>query len=215
MGWMRTKWNNFLSERKFENEIQSLTGYILRGIEDHAPRPKHVTMNLVKFSNHEIQGTPVYSFNNQLVEAVSYEFGAGERGGIVVFSTDVNAVLDGDPAESMLDKFTKIIKSKWQTLINRLANISKLDKVLRKAAKETDLDVAGYSVGNFFRGRFKSSRTGKVYDEKSRSVEIIGINSRQLLLLATEVAKEFKQESVLVKDHSSAKIYLADRRPVE
>ena len=211
------RWKLYVNEQRFLNEFQRTTGYSLSYVEDQASRPKHITMNLLKFSSAKEQGTPVYRESGILFEGIEYEFGENERGGIVVFSTDVNAIFDRDP-QTALKKFSAKVKSVWQTLVNRVKRVQKVDLALKRAQEQSlpgDPGISGYSLGNFFTGRFKSSKTGKVYDEKSLSIEIIGINSRQLLLLATEIAKEFKQESVLVKDHESGKIYLADQTPVE
>lgn len=49
-----------------------------------------------------------------------------------------------------------------------------------------------------------------MYNDKSLSVEINGISSRYLLSFAELLAKEFMQETVLVKDLNLNKIYLAD-----
>jgi hypothetical protein len=214
---MFDKWKSYVNEQKFLNEFRDTTGYSLSDVEEHAPRPKHVTMNMLKFSSAKQQGTEVYRSNGTLFEGIEYEFGEGERGGIVVFSTDVNAVFDRDP-QTALKKFSLKVRSVWQTLVNRVKKIQKLDLALKKTGQQSlpgEPEISGYSLGNFFTGRFKSSKTGRVYDEKSLSIEIIGINPRQLLLLSTEIAKVFKQESVLVKDHDSGKIYLADQTPVE
>ena len=53
-----------------------------------------------------------------------------------------------------------------------------------------------------------------MYNDKSLSVEINGISSRNLLSFAELLAKEFKQETVLVKDLNLNKIYLADSIPM-
>jgi hypothetical protein len=47
-----------------------------------------------------------------------------------------------------------------------------------------------------------------LYDESSLSVEIVGITSDVLNKVAEELAQEFKQETVLVKNYDENKIYL-------
>ena len=99
-------------------------------------------------------------------EAVVHALSKSEKGGIVIFSTDVS---DG----------------------------------------EGETVPSGISVGNFFKGRYKSPN-GQVYNEKSISVEVLFINRRQLLELATNLAKEFHQETVLVKDNADNQLYLVN-----
>lgn len=41
------------------------------------------------------------------------------------------------------------------------------------------------------------------------------MSSEFLLLFATEVCKEFKQETALVKDYNTSKIYYANRKDIE
>ena len=62
---------------------------------------------------------------------------------------------------------------------------------------------------NDYKGRVK-----KMYDEKSIAVEINGLSSKSLLTIAEMIAKEFRQETVLVKDLNKNKIYTADSIPM-
>ena len=73
--------------------------------------------------------------------------------------------------------------------------------------------VGAYSVGNFFKGKYVGDN-GEMYDEKSIAVEINGLSSKSLLTIAEMIAKEFRQETVLVKDLNKNKIYTADSIPM-
>lgn len=108
-------------------------------------------------------------------------------------------------------------------MTNRLFINKKLTDIIVKHNKKTAAQfqngenpygVVGFTVGNFFKGRYPAA-DGSVFDETSTSIEIIGIPQAALLVLATEIAKEFKQETVLVKDYESQRIYLADRTDVD
>ena len=50
-----------------------------------------------------------------------------------------------------------------------------------------------------------------MYTEKSTNIEILGVSSEVLVRLATEIAREFKQEAVLLKDYNTGKNILIDR----
>ncbi len=121
------------------------------------------------------------------------------KGGMIVFSTDVNATKESG--------FVGRIKSFLQSVYNKMTVSSRVKNTVLKTA-------SGFSLGNFFRGVYKSD-DGKQYDETSLSVEVIGVESKTLELLATDIAKEFNQETVLVKDYSKDEIYFADRNDVE
>jgi hypothetical protein len=66
------------------------------------------------------------------------------------------------------------------------------------------------SIGNFIKGRYKAN-DGTLYDEKSLSIEIIGVTDGVLNKVAKDLANEFKQESVLVKNYETNKIYLVKK----
>ena len=89
-----------------------------------------------------------------------------------------------------------------KTLKNKLFKDKKINKVLSKYD-----EVYGVTIGNFVKGRYKSE-TGKLFDESSLAVEIIGITTEVLNNVAESLAQEFKQETVLVKDYTSNRIYL-------
>lgn len=75
------------------------------------------------------------------------------------------------------------------------------------------VDTGAYSVGNSFKGQFVGDN-GEKYNDKSLSVEINGVSSKNLLLFAELLAQDLMQKSVLVKDLNLDKIYLADNIPM-
>ena len=135
-----------------------------------------------------------------LKEGISYEF--EDKGGIIVFSTDVNAVIDAKGFKAVVKGF---FKTKFSTFLNRFKRHSKISNVLQSFN-----DVQAYSVGNFFRGKYFDRGTGKTYSEKSMSVEIIGIPTEMLVPIAEKIAIEFNQKEVLVKEYGTNRIYLVD-----
>jgi hypothetical protein len=138
------------------------------------------------------------------------------RGGLVIFSTDVNALQVSKNA--LINWFKKTIAS----LKNRLFRKSKVNTVVSKFNATSDKKagtapvedyIGAFSVGNFFNGRYVGDN-GKVFDEKSMAVEVNGISSEALIYLAEQIATEFHQETVLVKDLNKNKIYLANGDPL-
>lgn len=139
---------------------------------------------------------------NILREAITYEF--KKRGGMVIFSVDVNAIID---KRGFTNKIKGFFKGKVETLINRLKKHKKLAKLLLGFEK-----VTSYSVGNLFRGKYFDRENEKTYNEKSLSVEIIGIPFEILIAIAEAIAREFSQKEVLVKDYNSGRIMLVDKK---
>lgn len=112
---------------------------------------------------------------------------------MIIFSTEVNAV------ELSKNKFINWIKQKINSLKNKFNSYEKIDALAKK------YELIGWTVGKFLSGRY-TDRTGKVYDENSLSVEVVGINSETLINLAEDICRDFEQETVLVKDYNSQKI---------
>ena len=136
------------------------------------------------------------------------QYGMAEyRGGIIVFSTDVNAItLDSN-------KFLNKVKQVIMTFKQRYKKDSIIHNVMNKFNDRGGEYVGAYSVGNFFKGKYVGDN-GEMYDEKSIAVEINGLSSKSLLTIAEMIAKEFRQETVLVKDLNKNKIYTADSIPI-
>lgn len=128
------------------------------------------------------------------------------RGGIIVFSTDVNAAeLDRD---KMLNKIKQIIT----TYKNRFNRDSIIHNIMNKSNEIDGEYIGAYSVGNFFKGKYVGDN-GEMYNEKSLGVEINGLSSKSLLTVAEMIAQEFMQRTVLVKDLNKNKIYTAETIP--
>jgi hypothetical protein len=214
-------------ESAFLKSLSEETGYRVKPIKvfspdglDEAPQgsfyakgewARLVKINELSFTNSKNGGS-----ERILPEGYSPEqFGLSKyRGGVIVFSTDVNAV--SGAAETKIGKLKDFVKNKLDTFKNKVLKNKKLTSLIQKhnLASPEDYFIGSFSIGNFFNGRYVDFK-GRVYNEKSSSIEILGVPSEVLLLLATEIANDFKQESVLVKDFNKNRFYLADRRRVD
>jgi len=129
------------------------------------------------------------------------------RGGIITFSTDINA------AELSPNKLINKIKQVIETFKQRLGKDKLIHKVISVFDKENEEEYIGsYSVGHFFKGRYVGD-SGEMFSEKSLSVEVNGLSSKSLVRLAERIADTFRQETVLVKDLNCNKIFLVDTEP--
>lgn len=129
------------------------------------------------------------------------------RGGIIVFSTDVNAV------ELDKNKIINKIKQVITTFKNQLKKDTIIHNVMNKFNDKGGEYIGAYSVGNFFKGKYVGDN-GEMYNERSLAVEINGLSSESLLKVAEMIAQEFMQETVLVKDLNKNKIYTANSIPM-
>lgn len=142
---------------------------------------------------------PLMEAENQSL--IDCEFGEGKIGGIIVFSTRLNSTIKFEKAD--IAGSVKVIMA---TLKNGAEKDRKLTKLLFSHA-----EVSGSALGRFFKGRFVGD-DGTTYDESSSSVEIIGISFELVCAIASEIAKEFQQQTVLVKDNASRRIVLINAK---
>ena len=122
-------------------------------------------------------------------------------GGMIVMSTDVNAT-GGSRIKGLAKKFIK-------TWMNRMLRSRKIDESMKELLIEKGLD-SGWSVGNLFRGRYFSPKSGETFSEKSFSVDIRGVPFKFVEEVAEVLRKKFDQESVLVVNNINGKTYLLD-----
>lgn len=120
------------------------------------------------------------------------------KGGIIVFSTEINAV------SLSKRKLINYIYSKIQSIKNSMFVNKKIETIFRK---HESLKGVGMTVGSFVNGKYVAD-DGTIYTEKSISVEIIGVPTSVLNEVADSIRKEFNQEAVLVRNYEENLIYL-------
>ena len=86
---------------------------------------------------------PIFATN--IDSAIDWEVDDDLKGGIIVFSEEVNAVKLSE------NKLINWVKQKFSTVKNKLYGSSYIDKISQKH------DLVGWTIGNFLKGRY----TGK------------------------------------------------------
>ena len=155
------------------------------------------TYNGSSFLNKAIYNNGTNVLHSSLNERVMFEQSKKSKGGIIVFSTDVNAITLSK------NQIINRIKQTIETFKNRLFATKKIDKIANKN------ELVGWTVGHYLDGRY-TDKKGNQYGENSLSVEIIGIDTEKLINIATILCRYFKQESVLVKDYSENRVMFVD-----
>ena len=138
------------------------------------------------YSAIRVEGRPIFATN--IDGAIDWEVHDNEKGGIIVFSQDINAV------QLSKKKLINWVKQKVATFKNKASDRSTIDKIAQGH------DLVGWTIGNFLKGRY-TGKNGKVYSEDSLSVEIIGVSDEKLQKIAEEICRAFNQETVLVKTY--------------
>jgi hypothetical protein len=145
---------------------------------------RHLNKN-IKFDINQM----IASSNDYLDESIDFKFSDRSKGGIILFSVEVNA--NKQNANKIIDYICKKLK----TINNKLTYKSKIDKI----AKQHDL--VGWTIGKYLNGRYFSKETNKQYSEDCLSLEIIGIDTNEMIEISEELCRIFDQESVLLKDY--------------
>ncbi len=119
--------------------------------------------------------TVYYSFDGErlgLREALNDEQWFEEsKGGMIIFSTDFN--VDDDKSEQSIAKQIVFKTKSWfRTQFQRFFKNRIANKYLDDHFK--DNPYAGWTIGNFYKGRY-TSESGKKMDEKSTTIELLGI----------------------------------------
>lgn len=163
-------------------------------------------VNKEAFTNSFFDNAQVYTLD-EAIHPTQYGL-ADYRGGIIVFSVDVNAKKFSDNA------FINKLKQFLATIQQRLTKDKKIGSLINKFNKTSEEYIGAFSLGNFFHGKYVSD-DGKVFDEKSMAMEINGLSTKSLIKVAEAICNEFSQETVLVKDLNANKIFLVNGEPSE
>jgi hypothetical protein len=188
----------------FKKKISyAMNGVTLIGNGDYKKTLIEDTRGNGVYSKFRLQAIDVDTSKNVIEvikEARADDVPAGMKGGVITLSTDINATAGA----GIVSK----IKAWATTMYNRITSVSRIKNSVYSAGG------GGMTIGRFFRGVYKS-RSGKTFDENSLSVEVLYIDSKTLETIATDLAKEFNQETVLVKDFNTGEMYFADQKDIQ
>jgi hypothetical protein len=141
--------------------------------------------------------SPIY-----LDEAVDNKF--DDSSVLITFSTDLNFTLV--KAETFIDKVKLFFDSNWKAFLNRQNVRGRLKNIL--VAKNIQSE---YTLSRNLFSAHKSKHGITLY-KKSYTMTIESVDSDVLILIATEICKEFKQETVMVRDFNKNKVYFINNK---
>lgn len=198
-------------ERKNETKLSKLVRHMVREAIEEAQSPIEIreiydgksggAYNSARYLAEAIgnKGKNVLYSSYNINEGIDFEPLPNERGGCIVFSTDVNVV------QLSPNRVVNFLKQKLRTIVNRLKSTKKIDAIA------SNNNLVGWTIGHYLDGRY-TDKNGKQYGENSLSVEIIGVNFDKLIKIAAELCESFSQESVLVKDYSSGRVLFVNTK---
>jgi len=157
-----------------------------RTFEEVSTREMRIASKMLNFG--EGQGSEVVpQFKRQM-----------EPGGMIIMSTDVNAMAGGG--------LTGKLKALVKTTLNRLFRSDKAKKVIKDFFKSWGMS-AGMSIGRSFNGVFYDADEDVTYDENSFTVDLKGVPFPLVSAIGASLAKAFDQKSVLVEDNRSGTVF--------
>ncbi|MFA7326691.1 MAG: hypothetical protein WC121_08510 [Candidatus Kapaibacterium sp.] len=109
---------------------------------------------------------------------------------IIVFPTDTNNI----------DVWTNIIMTWFSEKI-------KSNETNYYETRNNDHYVGTFSVGNFFIGEYQSDNGG-IFNEKSVTIELSGLNNKGMIDISKMITDEFNLEAILLKDLNRDIIFL-------
>lgn len=109
-----------------------------------------------------------------LAAGIDSESSEEQKGGIIVFNTDISTIQISD------NEFVNLFKQKLQTIINSELQREKVDQITNSH------ELVGWTVGHYLDGIYKA-KNGKHYSENSLSVEIIGVPFETIQKIAEEL----------------------------
>jgi len=90
--------------------------------------------------------------------------------------------------------------------------IKKADELLAQTMKEKDIQ-AGWTIGTLGHGRYAYFENGKqkVFDERSMTIDIVGVPMEAIHRIADLILERFNQNAVLIKDNKTNENYIWSR----
>ena len=171
------------------NHILSENGFVIQDIYD----VENIKGLISSLKLNEVM--PIYWY-----KAVDFEL--GNSVGVIIFSTDLDATIV--KAETFSDMVKFFFDSKWKAFLNRLNVSDKLRNILLDKYTKPE-----YTLGRNFTGSYKN-KNGITINKNSYTIGIVGVDSDVLILIASEICKEFKQETVMVRDFNKSKVYFVN-----
>lgn len=117
-----------------------------------------------------------------------------ENGGMIVLSSDIN----NEEADNKQDG----------TQYQRSFGESYITNTIENYLTEKNLRGIGYTIGKEFSGRYVTK--GATFDEHSFTVDIADIDTDKLVDIASDLAHNFHQTAVLVRDYNKNKTYFVN-----
>lgn len=136
-----------------------------------------------------------------LNKEIDFEF--ENSGGTINFSTDLDATLIKAQTFIVMVKF--FFNSKWRAFLNGINVRGRIKNILADKFIKSE-----YSLRRNLLSVYTSKNGVIMYKKKSYTMAIDGLDSDVLILIATEICKEFKQEIVMVRDFNKNKVYFVN-----
>ena len=181
--------------RKFLNPRKSTVKEVKYFHPDGKPIPNSLHIHKGYYFEQCVKNSNSFELNEKIHDK---QYGLRDyRGGVIVFTTDVNAdKLRDDEIKQFLETFTQ-----------RLKKDEKPHTVRHKSNSEDFIGT--HSLGHFFKGKYVGEN-GEIFNNESLALKIKGLSSKELLRLGEKLANDLVHHAVIIKDLNTNKIYIAE-----
>ena len=176
--------------------MRNIQPYEIFALLESAKRLSDVPLDIDR-ANDPRAVTQYFNPDGSVHESIDMDFDPPHRGGVIVFSTDVNSVKMSD------SRVVNWVKQHLTTFWNRHSMVRRIGDLVKRFK-----EVYGITIGGFVKGRYFDRENNRTFDETSASVELVGIAKDVLLHVAEAIAREFQQQTVLVKCYADNSIML-------
>lgn len=132
-----------------------------------------------------------------------FDFELANSDGVIIFSTDLDATLI--KAETFIDRVKFFFDGKRKAFLNGINVRGRIKNILADKFIQSE-----YSLRRNLLSVYKSKNGVIMYKKKSYTMAIDGVDFDVLILIATEICKEFKQETVMVRNFNKSKVYFVN-----
>lgn len=132
--------------------------------------------------------------NNNSFKRLSKITDTIQNGGMIVLSSDINN--------------EETDKQQEGTEYQRSFGESYITNTIENYLTEKNLQGVGYTIGKGFSGRYVTPNAS--FDENSFTIDMADIDSDKLIDIASDLAHNFHQTAVLVRDYNKNKTYFVN-----
>ena len=136
------------------------------------------------------------------------------KGGVIVFGIDSGKTL----RKYNLSTFKRFLKTKFHSIITYSFERRSLNKLIERWLEDFGQDYkklsGGIALSKSFKGKWINRTTKEEFDERSLTLQLAGLSSELLLLLAIQFCRKFKLKCAIIRDFNTEEIFYVGEKDI-